>query len=159
MVEARGQKTPLLFKASGALTPLYNHPVVIDGEPYVDGGIANPIPVRSAIEHGCTHILVLLTRANGFVGRLNLAERLFLAPLCRGWTPGFREAYFGLHMQLYNKTRALALGRNAAPGVEIAVISPVVGSPLLDCATISRKKLLAAMEDARRQTHEALRPG
>jgi predicted acylesterase/phospholipase RssA len=161
MVEAKGQKTPLLtlLKASGALTPLYNHPVMIDGEPYVDGGIANPIPVRSAIEHGCTHILVLLTRANGFVGRLNLAERLFLAPLCRRWTPGFREAYFGLHMQLYNKTRALALGRDAAPGVEIAVISPVVGSPLLDRATISRKKLLAAMEDARRQTHEALRPG
>jgi predicted patatin/cPLA2 family phospholipase len=160
MVDAKREKIPLLtlLKASGALIPLYNHPVIIDGEPYVDGGIANPIPVRTAIENGCTHILVLLTRTSEFVARLSLAERMVLAPLCRGWTQEFRKAYFEMHVNRYNQTRALALGRNGVAGAEIAVISPGAGSPRLERATISRKKLLAAMEDAKFRMRQALHP-
>jgi predicted patatin/cPLA2 family phospholipase len=160
MIDAKREGVPLLtlLKASGALVPLYNHPVMIEGVPYVDGGIANPIPIRSAIENGCTQVLVLLTRPPAFVAGLTALERLWLAPLCRGWTPEFTRVYFGRHFALYNKTRALALDRESAGAkVDIAVIGPAADSPGLGRATIGRKKLLAAMTDAMGRTREVFR--
>ena len=37
-------------------------PYVIDGVPYYDGGIADPIPVQKAIDDGYDRIVVILTR-------------------------------------------------------------------------------------------------
>ncbi|EFA23053.1 patatin-like phospholipase family protein [Bifidobacterium gallicum] len=50
-----------IFKASSAV-PVACRPYVIDGVPYYDGGIADPVPVQRALDDGADKIVVLLTR-------------------------------------------------------------------------------------------------
>ena len=50
-----------IMKASSAV-PVACEPYVIDGVPYYDGGIADPIPVQKAIDDGYDRIVVILTR-------------------------------------------------------------------------------------------------
>lgn len=45
--------------------PVFASPVKIAGVPYLDGGVADSIPARRAIEQGCEKILVVLTRQEG----------------------------------------------------------------------------------------------
>ncbi len=51
--------------ASCALPFLFK-PEVIDGVPYMDGGIADPIPFRRVIEEGCDKIITVLTRERNY---------------------------------------------------------------------------------------------
>ena len=50
-----------IMKASSAV-PLACEPYVIDGVPYYDGGIADPIPVQKALDDGYDRVVVILTR-------------------------------------------------------------------------------------------------
>ncbi len=50
-----------IMKASSAV-PVACEPYVIDGVPYFDGGIADPIPVQKAIDDGYDRVVVILTR-------------------------------------------------------------------------------------------------
>ena len=50
-----------IMKASSAV-PVACEPYVIDGVPYFDGGIADPVPVRRAIDDGCERIVLILSR-------------------------------------------------------------------------------------------------
>lgn len=38
----------------------------IDGVPYLDGGVCDPIPIQKAIEDGCDKIIVILSREEGY---------------------------------------------------------------------------------------------
>lgn len=49
------------LKASSCV-PTVCRPYVIDGVPYIDGGISDPIPFRRAFEAGCDRAVVILTR-------------------------------------------------------------------------------------------------
>lgn len=53
------------IKASCSL-PLISPIVKINGIPYLDGGIADPIPVRQALHDGCEHVVVVLTQPQGY---------------------------------------------------------------------------------------------
>jgi predicted patatin/cPLA2 family phospholipase len=50
------------IKASSAVPVIYKHPVNVDGTDYIDGGVADPIPVKKAIQLGATHIVVLRSK-------------------------------------------------------------------------------------------------
>ncbi len=50
-----------IMKASSAV-PVACEPYMIDGVPYYDGGIADPIPVRKALDDGYERVVVVLTR-------------------------------------------------------------------------------------------------
>ncbi|RBP98598.1 patatin family protein [Bifidobacterium aemilianum] len=50
-----------IMKASSAV-PVACEPYIIDGVPYFDGGIADPVPVQKAIDDGCERIVLILTR-------------------------------------------------------------------------------------------------
>ncbi|GLS90959.1 hypothetical protein GCM10007916_20260 [Psychromonas marina] len=52
-----------MLKASSALPYLYKNGVAIDGEHFVDGGVALPIPVQEAYQRGAKKIIVLRTVA------------------------------------------------------------------------------------------------
>jgi len=150
VVDVKTESPPLLalLKATAAIVPLYNSSVLLDGVPYVDGGITDPIPVSHAIHSGCTHILVLLTRPMGFVARpFQGVARLVLERWLRGWDPRFVHAFFNVRSRRYNEARAIAFGQVAAPnGVEIAVIAPTGKEPFVTRLTISRKRLEGAMQ-------------
>ncbi|MDD6373723.1 MAG: patatin family protein [Bifidobacteriaceae bacterium] len=53
-------------KASSSV-PVVNHPYVIDGVPYFDGGIADPIPLRKAFEDGCDKVVIVLTHPKEWI--------------------------------------------------------------------------------------------
>ena len=50
-----------ILKASSTV-PVANEPYIIDGVPYLDGGIADPVPVRKAMDEGYERIVLVLTR-------------------------------------------------------------------------------------------------
>jgi predicted patatin/cPLA2 family phospholipase len=152
LVDVKQENVPLLelLKATGAIVPLYNRAVYIGNHPYVDGGISNPIPVRSAVAAGCTHILVLLTRPVEFLSTpIPTWLRICLSPLLRRWPPSFVTSFYNRQSTRYNETREIAFGRTIiSEDVHIAVIAPGADSPPFDRATTSRTKLLAAKDDA-----------
>jgi len=49
-----------ILKASSAI-PGACRPYVIDGTPYYDGALADPVPVEKAVELGCEKVVVILT--------------------------------------------------------------------------------------------------
>ena len=54
-----------VVKASCSL-PIACRPYVIDGVPYFDGGMSDPVPYRRAMDDGCDRVVVLLTRPKDF---------------------------------------------------------------------------------------------
>ena len=50
-----------VIKASGTV-PVINRAYYIDGIPYYDGGIADPIPFEQCLHAGCSKVIVILTR-------------------------------------------------------------------------------------------------
>lgn len=46
--------------------PVANRPYVIDGVPYYDGGISDPVPIKKALADGCDKVLLILTRPRDF---------------------------------------------------------------------------------------------
>ena len=55
----------LLLQATCAI-PLLFPPIVIDGVPCLDGGCADAIPWRRALELGCDRLVVVLTRERSY---------------------------------------------------------------------------------------------
>ncbi len=54
-----------ICRASSSM-PLVSPIVNVDGVPYLDGGLADSIPVKRALEHGNDKIIVILTRNPGY---------------------------------------------------------------------------------------------
>ena len=54
-----------LCRASSSM-PLVSPMVNIDGVPYLDGGVADSVPIRHALKSGNTKIIVVLTRNPGY---------------------------------------------------------------------------------------------
>ena len=54
-----------VVKASGTV-PMLNRPYVIEGIPYYDGGISDPIPVEQCLEAGCEKVVLVLTRPKDY---------------------------------------------------------------------------------------------
>ncbi|MHC1558567.1 patatin-like phospholipase family protein [Actinomycetospora sp. C-140] len=52
----------LALRASAAVPVLAGLPIEIEGRRYVDAAVAEPIPFRTAVDQGATHVLVLRTR-------------------------------------------------------------------------------------------------
>ncbi len=156
LVDVKTEGIPLLklLEGTGAITPLYNKPVEIQGAHYVDGGITNPIPVKSAIQQGCTHILVLLTRPLDFIMRpYNIVEHAMLWPFFRKWPPAFVRTFYEIRYPSYNEARALAFGRKTLPdGVNIAAVLPAKTAGTISRTTTSRKRLKEALAESVEQT-------
>jgi predicted patatin/cPLA2 family phospholipase len=55
-----------LINASIAIPAISNEIIEIDGQKYIDGAIVDPAPLKSAIQMGCTDIVVILTRSRKF---------------------------------------------------------------------------------------------
>ena len=51
--------TPLM---ASCCIPVIDQPTFIEGVPYYDGGLADPVPVEKALELGCDRVAVILTK-------------------------------------------------------------------------------------------------
>lgn len=52
--------------AASSCVPVVGKPYFVNGIPYFDGGISDPIPYKKALEDGCDKLVVILTRPRDF---------------------------------------------------------------------------------------------
>ncbi|HEX4959885.1 MAG TPA: patatin-like phospholipase family protein [Thermoanaerobaculia bacterium] len=127
LVQAQEASTPLIriLKGSAALPVGYNRPVEVEGRRCLDGGTSHVFAIREALEHGCTDILVLLTRPEPHVSNLPGAfGRGLFSQVCARGKRDLLQTYLDSHRH-NNACRDLAFGRaEARPGVRIATLCP-----------------------------------
>jgi predicted patatin/cPLA2 family phospholipase len=93
-----------VLKASAAL-PVVGKPYVVDGIPYFDGGLNDPVPIEKAFADGCDKVIVILTRPKDFVRSPKKDERR--AKLLRRKYPRTAEN-LRQRAQRYNEEIAMA---------------------------------------------------
>lgn len=123
-----------VFSASCAI-PLLQRPVLtVNGEPYVDGGVADSIPVEKAYAMGARDITVVLSRSIGYQKK---SSRLMAiaSPLFRQ-TPALWQALKG---RAKNYNQALGFIRSPPKDCIIRVIAPSSKFPV---GRFSRNKKL-----------------
>ncbi len=54
-----------MLRATCAI-PLLFPPITINGTPYYDGGLVNPIPFQKALDDGCDKLIIILTRPDDY---------------------------------------------------------------------------------------------
>ena len=91
-----------ILKASSAV-PVACEPYAIDGVPYYDGGIADPVPIVKSLHDGNRKNLIVLTQPKGFVKKKNKMLPAIRARYLR--YPAFVDAVADRH-ERYNETLA-----------------------------------------------------
>ncbi|MDN3651845.1 patatin family protein [Thalassotalea ponticola] len=109
------------LKASSAIPFLYRPMVNVDANIMVDGGVADPIPVRWAHQQGATHIWVIRTVEAHIDGKMQVMERL--KPIMRRIKQSPRV--FDMYHHHQNRYAEAVDFLNAPPvGVNIVQIAP-----------------------------------
>jgi predicted patatin/cPLA2 family phospholipase len=111
----------------------------VDGHPYADGGVSDPVPIRRAIQDGATDITVVLTHSLSFrlqptprwLGKIAYPE---YPQVARVWTAR-QNVHFNTAMELMQRPPA---------GVRIRVFRPLRPLPV-GTFTIDRKRIEAAL--------------
>ena len=111
----------------------------VDGHPYADGGVSDPIPIHRALRDGATDITVVLTHDQRF--------RLKPLPRWLGWFayPAFpKVARVWTAGQCLKYNAALDLMKEPPPGVRLRVFRPIRPLPV-GALTIAQKRIEAAL--------------
>ncbi len=111
----------------------------VDGQPFADGGVADPIPLKRAIQDGATDITVVLTHNPAFrlkptphwMGRLAYPD---FPEVARVWTA----------RQNVNYNAALDLMKQPPAGVRIQVFRPLRPMPV-GSFSVEPKQIAAAL--------------
>lgn len=146
------------LRASSSIPLLAGPPAEVDGEPFLDALLYEPIPYRTALADGCTHLLVLLTRPEGNLnGKTTLFERYVLGRWIADLEPRLREAYLAQDADYDRRVRRLraATAEASGPPYVYALHSPRTAPPIRwlekDAALLKRagdagrKAVLAAL--------------
>lgn len=105
-----------VIKAAISIPVLYNRTTEVEGRHCMDGGLVIPFPVEQAIAHGCTDILILLSRQASYIAPdpSFVKRQLFNAIAARG-APNVREAYKH-HGKVSRRLRDFVFGRQLLDG-------------------------------------------
>ncbi|MBQ8803851.1 MAG: patatin family protein [Tyzzerella sp.] len=87
------------LRASASL-PYFSKPVILDGKKYLDGAVADSVPVKAFQEMGYERNVVVLTREDGYVKK---PEHAGLSKIGYRKYPAFVKALQNRHMN-YNET-------------------------------------------------------
>lgn len=79
----------MMLRATCAL-PMFFPAIEFDGGKYYDGGLADPIPVRKALEDGCDKLIIVLTQPRGYEKKLGKYDKMGARMLGRKY-PAMRE--------------------------------------------------------------------
>lgn len=90
-----------MLRATCAL-PMFFPEIYLNGVPYFDGGICDPIPIRKAIKDGNKKHLIVLTRTSDYRKKAGKTTRIS-ARLMRKKYPKMADAILKRHIS-YNKT-------------------------------------------------------
>jgi predicted patatin/cPLA2 family phospholipase len=129
------------LRATGRLPLASGPPVEIDATAYLDGGLADPIPVEQAIRDGADEIVVVLNRPE----RKSEAESWLLAAVVGQRYPELFDLV-RRHAEIWNEKAQIA--RDPPADVDVTIVQP---DEYLDLARLSRDedKIHQALEQGR----------
>jgi predicted patatin/cPLA2 family phospholipase len=112
------------LRASATMPVVAGPPVEYDGRAFLDASITEPIPVPTAEADGCTHAVVLLTRAAGMRPRPSAFDRYFVGPRLRRLSPELAARYLNRAGPYTDLVRAIdagtgPLGRTQVIGIRV----------------------------------------
>lgn len=90
--------------AASSAIPIFSPMVEIEGKQYLDGGTADPIPVKKALEDGCDKVVVILTRPRGYQKQPEGFRKIYRRKFKK--YPAMAEALDRRH-EIYNDTLKL----------------------------------------------------
>lgn len=154
VTDRRSLQTAL--RASSCLPLLAGRPVRVGHRTYVDGGLSEGVPYRSALADGATHVLVLRTRrSDQYAEPPSRLERLLLAPyfLRHGWQAG--RAHVDRHKTYAADDLHLAES-SVAPIATLVEVRPPLGSPEVGRLSSDLESIATAIERGRTTMNEAL---
>lgn len=124
--------------------PVLNKPVTIDGIGYYDGGFADPVPIKKAIEEGCEKIVLILTRPVDIPR--NPKRDKFLARLLKKKYPVAAEMLAN-RAELYNKS--IEFAKKLQENGKVLILAPleVYG---LDTLTRNKEAMMKLYEDGKK---------
>lgn len=108
-----------LLKASSSIPVIYRKQVAIDGQPYVDGGLADPIPVEAAYKHGATKIMVIRSRSIDYEMPVQAPS-----PLYRFYLKDFPNLIESALERPKKYRQSIDFIRNPPQGIEILEVNP-----------------------------------
>ena len=99
--------------------PVIDQPCVIDGVPYFDGGLADPVPLEWAFAHGCDRVALILTKPIGLV-RSDARDK-HLVHLLQSHYPAAAE---GLRRRAWRYNTAVQRARELERQGLVCIIAP-----------------------------------
>lgn len=138
-----------VIRATAALPTLYDRTVEVGGRAYLDGGVADSVPVQRALDAGVSLAMAVVTRPFGYRPSLRITPRLSRMASA-GQSPAVRQLIGGIGLRLNS---ALDLVQDGVEGKEIVGVWPSDARRMVGRTTRDREtlKLCAAMgeEDMR----------
>ena len=107
-----------VFKASCSI-PVVCHPYFIDGVPYYDGALADPVPVKKAFDMGCDKVVLILTKPRSFIRTADKDARL--TRFIRKKYPAAAE---GMEKRAQNYNDGVALAKEYEEQGRLIIIAP-----------------------------------
>jgi len=141
----------IALRASACLPLLSGRPVRLGPRSWVDGGLSEAVPFRSALAAGATHVLVLRTRRENQRLIPTRGEGVVLAPYFLAFARGARRSYDVRHHTYADDDLRLS---SLAP--HLTQVRPPLGSP--DVSRLSRDAdaIRGAIEIGRSALHTML---
>ncbi|WP_232661998.1 patatin-like phospholipase family protein [Pseudonocardia sp. TRM90224] len=139
------------LRASTALPLLAGEPVEIGGRTYVDAGVSESVPVRTALAQQATHVVALRTRRTDEIATApSRGERLVMSRWFARRAPGALAAWMGREAARAEEERLLA----SHPAT--LQIRPPLGSARIGRTERRPGPLRAAVDTGRRAAMDAL---
>lgn len=106
------------LKASSSI-PFFNKPYVINGIPYYDGALGNPVPVKKAFELGCDYVVLILTKPADKPREVGSD-----AKLAKRIQKKYPKAAEGLRLRAEHYNEGVALAQEYAKQGKLLIVSP-----------------------------------
>ena len=131
------------IRATAALPILYNKPVKVLGNEYIDGGVANSVPLISAIESGCTDIVVVLTRPPSFRRKkISNFMKMIEYPFLMKYPAQTRKAVYNIDKLFNSNMEFIEHPETIDKNVNLLVVHPNENEQIIGRTTYDRNVVL-----------------
>jgi len=132
-----------ILEATAAMPLAYDIPINIQGVDYLDGGVSCPIPIKEAIDNGCTDILVVLTRPKSYkpVSSRGILNRCFIKPMMQRHSKNFYAVYINRD-RIHREQLQIIMGNKKYKKKKVNIITVFPEESLKIKRTTKNRKIL-----------------